>query len=150
MCLNFNKLYKKIKKPFQQGLSKKELLKAITISLLFTIIPVFGVTTIILAFIALKFKLNLPVMIIISYLATPLQMMLFVPFIHLGENMMNTTHTLLTVQDIKAAFDVSFFNTLKSLSFELICGISGWLLIALPIIIMILFFTKIITTHKAS
>jgi uncharacterized protein (DUF2062 family) len=133
MRLNFQKLYQKVKEPFQQGLHWKAVTKAIIISLLFTIIPIYGVTTIILTFIAIKFKLNLPIMIVTSYLATPLQFMLFLPFIHIGESIMNTSHTLLTVQDIKAAFDVSFFDTIRRLLFELICGLSGWLLIVLPL-----------------
>lgn len=144
MRLNFKTLYQKIKAPFQQGLHWKEVTKAIIINLLFTIIPIYGITTIMLAFIAIKFKLNLPIMIVTSYLATPLQFMLFLPFIHLGENIMNIKHTLLTVQEIKAAFDVSFFDAIRSLLLELICGISGWLLITLPIgfVTMILLRTK--------
>ncbi|MGZ0015158.1 DUF2062 domain-containing protein [Yeosuana sp. AK3] len=98
-----------------------------------SIFPVFGVTTLLLTAVSIKFKLNLPVMIVVSYLATPLQFMLFMPFIHVGETIFNTKHTLLTVQEIKEAFDVSFIDTLRQLIFELICGISGWSLIALPI-----------------
>jgi len=133
MRLNFQDLYQKIKAPFQQGLHWRDLTKAIIVSLLITVIPVFGLTTIIVAFIAIKFKLNLPIMIVISYLASPLQFMLILPFIHLGENIMNVKHTLLTVQEIKAAFDISFFVTIRRLFFELICGISGWLLFVLPL-----------------
>ncbi|NCO62392.1 MAG: DUF2062 domain-containing protein [Flavobacteriales bacterium] len=126
-------ILKKIKKPFQQGLSRYAIIKAIIVGLLISIFPVFGVTTLLLTAVSIKFKLNLPVMIVVSYLATPLQFMLFMPFIHVGETIFNTRHTLLTVQEIKEAFDVSFIDTLRQLIFELICGISGWSLIALPI-----------------
>jgi uncharacterized protein (DUF2062 family) len=144
MILNFKAILQKIKAPFQQGLGAKEVTKAIIISLLITVFPVFGVITLLLTFTAIKFKLNLPIMIVISYLATPLQYMFFLPFIHLGENIMNTSHTLLTVQEIKNAFDLSFFDTIRRLLFELICGISGWFLIALPISLIALFLnTKI-------
>ena len=129
----FQNIFQKIKKPFQQGLDANEVTKAIIVSLLFTVFPVFGVTTILLTFMAIKFKLNLPVMIIISYVATPLQFVLFLPFIHIGETIFNIHHTLLTVQEIKNAFDISFWKTIQDLLLELICGISGWLLVALPI-----------------
>ena len=144
MNFSFQKLLTKIKKPFQQGLSWREVIKAVIVSLLITVLPVFGVATLILTFISIKFKLNLPIMIVISYLASPLQFILFLPFIHLGESIMHTEHTLLTVQEIKAAFDSSFFGTIKSLLFELICGISGWLLLALPVSLAVLFFNKMI------
>lgn len=139
------KILKKIKQPFQQGLSRYAIIKAIIVGLLISIFPVFGVTTLLLTAVSIKFKLNLPVMIVVSYLATPLQFMLFMPFIRVGETIFNTKHTLLTVQEIKAAFDVSFIDTIRQLVFELICGISGWSLIALPIsFLTILLINKIV------
>jgi uncharacterized protein (DUF2062 family) len=144
MRLTFHTLFQKIKQPFQQGLGVKEIIKAVIVSLLFTVIPVFGINTILLTFLAIKFKLNLPIMIVVSYIATPLQYILFIPFIHVGETIFNTKHTLLTVTDIKIAFESSFFQTIKQLFFELICGISGWLLLVLPIALLsILLINKI-------
>ena len=139
MRLTFQTLFQKIKEPFQQGLGINEIIKAIIVSLLFTILPVFGVTTILLTFSAIKFKLNLPIMIVVSYIATPLQFIFFIPFIRVGETIFNTKHTLLTVADIKAYFEISFFQTIKNLLLELICGVSGWLLLALPIALMSIF-----------
>lgn len=142
MGLTFQHLLQKIKKPFQQGLSANEVTKAIIVSLLFTVVPVFGITTILLTFVALKFKLNLPIMVIVSYLATPLQFMFFLPFIHIGETIFNMNHTLLSVQEIKNAFDVSFWKTMQDLLLELICGISGWLLIAFPLSLISIFISN--------
>ncbi|MGM5469719.1 DUF2062 domain-containing protein [Flavobacteriaceae bacterium LMO-SS05] len=136
MQITFQSLFQKIKQPFQQGLGINEIIKAVIVSLLFTIIPVFGVTTILLTFLAVKFKLNLPIMVVISYVASPLQFLFFMPFIHVGETIFNTKHTLLTVVEIKNAFESSFFHTIKQLIFELVCGVSGWLLLALPIALM--------------
>lgn len=144
MQFTFHKIVQKIKKPFLQGLKTSELIKAIIVSILFTVIPVFGITTISLVFMSIKFKLNLPLMIMVSYLATPLQFLLFIPFIHIGETVLNVNHTLLTVQDIKNAFDISFWNTVNQLLLEIVCGISGWMLIAFPISASsILFINKI-------
>ena len=142
MQLNFKKIFQKIKAPFQQGLHWKSILKAIIISLLITIIPFYGITTIILTYVSIKFKLNLPIMIVVNFIATPLQFMLFLPFIHIGESIMNTNHTLLTVEEIKTAFNVSFLDTIKRLFFELICGITGWLLIVLPLGFMTIILLK--------
>lgn len=133
MQINFLTILQEIKKPFQQGLSIREIAKAVVVSLFITVFPIFGVITLLLTFAAIKLRLNLPVMIVISYLATPLQFLLFVPFIHIGETIFNTKHTLLTVQEIKNAFDLSFIDTIRQLVFELVCGISGWLIIILPI-----------------
>lgn len=148
MRFNFQKIFQKILKPFKQGLNAKELTKAIIISVLFTIIPVLGITTLILTFISIKHKLNLPIMILISYLATPLQFLLFLPFIHFGESIFNVKHTLLTITEIKESFEISFFKTLKDLIFELICGFSGWLIIALPTIFLLFIIDRKLQKQK--
>jgi len=105
-------ILQEIKKPFRQGLSRTDIAKAVVVSLLITVFPIFGIITLLLTFVAIKLRLNLPIMIVVSYLATPLQYMLFLPFIHVGETVFNTKHTLLTVHDIKNAFEVSFFDTI--------------------------------------
>jgi len=142
MGLTFQNIFQKIKKPFQQGLSASEVTKAIIVSLLFTVFPVFGVTTILLTLMAIKFKLNLPIMVIVSYLATPLQFLFFLPFIHIGETIFNMHHTLLSAQEIKNAFDVSFWKTIQDLLLELICGLSGLLFIAFPLSIFSIFISN--------
>ncbi|MCI2230043.1 DUF2062 domain-containing protein [Polaribacter sp. MSW13] len=147
MIINYKHIIKKIKAPFQEGLSTKEVTKAIIVSLLFTVFPVFGVTTLLITLVSVKLKLNLPIMIVVSYLASPLQYLFFLPFIHFGESIMDINHTLLTIQEIKNAYDVSFFNTMQSLFFELVCGVSGWLLIALPISLLALFLNNKISSN---
>lgn len=94
---------------FKQGLSSLEILKSVVISILMTNIPFYGLTTIALTTISVKFKLNLPLMLAVSYIATPLQIMLFLPFIHVGEYLFGVKHTLQTIQDIQQSFAEGFF-----------------------------------------
>ncbi len=142
MKIKFAKFLQSLKQPFQQGLSRLAIVKALIVSLLISVLPIFGVTTALLAAAAVKLKLNLPVMLVVSYLATPLQYLLFIPFVHFGEILFNTSHTLLSVTEIKNAFDQSFWSTLKDLLFEIICGVTAWLMIALPISLLALFLSK--------
>ncbi len=78
-------------------------------------------------------------MIAVSYLATPLQFLLFIPFINIGASIVGTQHTLLTVSAIKESFQDSFLGTLRGLSFELLCGFIGWLLVAVPVAFLLYF-----------
>lgn len=121
---------------FRQGLSTLEIMKSVVASILMTIIPFYGVTTIALTTISVKFKLNLPLMLAVSYIATPLQIMLFMPFIRVGEYLFGVKHSLLTIQDIQQSFAEGFFSTIQKLSFELLCGLSGWVLVAFPLAII--------------
>ena len=133
MQSRFNKIITKIKAPFYQGLETKAVINAVIVSLLLTVFPVFGVITVLLTVAALRFKLNLPIMIIISYIATPLQYILFLPFVHLGETIFHINHSILSFSEIQRGFTVSFWKTMADLFFKLLYGVSAWTLVALPI-----------------
>ncbi|WP_299186950.1 DUF2062 domain-containing protein [uncultured Aquimarina sp.] len=138
-----NNIWHKLKIIFRQGLTPKQLAITITVGILISIFPVFGLTTIILTCIALPFKLNLPIMIVISYIVTPIKLLLLIPFINIGASVFGTEHTLLTVDAIRASYESNFFNTLKSLSYELLCGFVGWFLLAIPISILLYMLLKV-------
>ena len=129
---------------FKQGLSPRDLALSIVVSLLVVVFPIFGADTIALTSIALPLRLNLPIMIAIDYIATPLKFILIIPFIKFGAMVFGTEHTLLTLDAIKSCFDVGFFSTLKSLSFELLCGFVGWAVFAIPVAIISFYILKVI------
>ena len=134
---NFRALKTKTIALFKQGLSPIELTQSILVAGLFSIIPILGVTTILLTAFSLKRKLNLPIMIAISYLAWPLQILMIIPFINIGEYFFSVPQSHHSVEEIIASFKDSFFGTLSQLSFELLCGFGGWLLTAVPFFILI-------------
>jgi hypothetical protein len=134
---NFLVLKTKTVALFKQGLTPIELTQSILFAALFSIIPIFGVTTILLTAFSLKRKLNLPIMIAISYLAWPLQILMIIPFINIGEYFFSVPQSHHSVEEIIASFQESFFGTLSQLSFELLCGFGGWLLTAVPFFIVI-------------
>jgi hypothetical protein len=98
--------------------------------------------------ISLKRKLNLPVMISLSYLMWPLQILLIIPFIRMGEFIFSIPRHHHTVEEIISSFQNSFFITLSQLSFELFCGFGGWLLIAVPVAIGIYWVSLLFLKEK--
>ena len=97
--------------------------------------------------ISLKSKLNLPVMIALSYLMWPVQILLIISFIRVGEFIFSIPRNHHTAEEIIGSFQNSFFQTLSQLSFELLCGFGGWLFTAVPIavgiyLVSLLFFKK--------
>ena len=134
---NIVALKSKISALFKQGLTPRELLKSILVASLFSIIPIVGVTTVLLTILSVKRKLNLPIMIAISYLAWPLQILMIIPFINIGEFIFSIPQSNHSAQEIIASFQESFFGTLSQLSFELLCGFGGWLLTAVPFFTLI-------------
>jgi uncharacterized protein (DUF2062 family) len=128
-------LISKITTLFKQGLTPKELSQSILVSGLISTIPIIGVSTFIITTVSLKSKLNLPVMIALSYLMWPVQILLIIPFIRIGEFIFSVPRNHHTVEEIISSFHDSFFRTLSHLSFELLCGLGGWLFTAVPIAI---------------
>ena len=141
------KAKEKTKALLKQGLTPKELSQSIIVSGLISTIPILGVSTFMITAVSLKRKLNLPVMISMSYLLWPLQILLIIPFIRVGEFIFSVPRHHHTIEEIISSFQNSFFQTLSQLSFELLCGLGGWLLTAVPIAVgiywvLLLFFKE--------
>jgi len=77
------KIWKKFRTLLKQGLTPKQLAISLVVSTLVSIFPMFGISTIVLACIALPFKLNLPIMIAFSYIIEPLKLIVLIPFINI-------------------------------------------------------------------
>ena len=122
----------KITALFKQGLTPIELTQSIIISSLISIIPILGLTTLLLTALSIKRNLTLPIMIAQSFIMWPVQIVMIVPFINIGEFIFSIPKTNHSAQEIITSFQNSFFATLSHLSFELLCGFGGWLLTAVP------------------
>ena len=132
MKARLNKAKEKTTILLKQGLTPKELSQSIIVSGLISIIPILGVSTFMITAVSLKRKLNLPVMISLSYLMWPIQVLMIIPFIRVGEFIFSVPLNHHTLEEIISSFQNSFFLTLSQLSFELLCGFGGWLLTAVP------------------
>ena len=146
--MNFiKKKYEKLINVFKQGLTPKQLALSLTVSIVVSMFPIFGITTIILTALDLKLKLNLPIMIIVSYAIEPLKVLLIIPLIKLGGSIFGVKHELLDLISIKESFqENSIIETIGTLSFELLCGFAGWVILVLPLSIPVYFLLKFIFT----
>lgn len=129
MGLRFNAIKTKISTLFKQGLTPKEVSQSIIVSVLISVIPIIGVSTFMITTVSLKSKLNLPIMVALSYLMWPIQILLIIPFIRAGEFIFSVQLKQHSVEEIVTSFQTGFFKTLSYLSFELLCGLGGWLLL---------------------
>ncbi len=114
-------------------MTPKELIQSVIVSGLISIIPILGVSTFMITTISLKSKLNFPLMIALSYLMWPVQILMIIPFIRIGEFIFSISPNHYTVEEIISSFQNSFFQTLSHLSFELLCGLGGWFFTAVPV-----------------
>ncbi len=148
MKARLNKVKDKTTALLKQGLTPKELSQSIIVSGLISTIPILGVSTFMITTVSFKRKLNLPVMITLSYLMWPVQIMLIIPFIRVGEFIFSVPRNHHTVEEIITSFQNSFFQTLSQLSFELLCGLGGWLLTAVPVAVVVYWVSLLFLREK--
>ena len=117
----------------RQGTSPQQLAWSLTLGLVIGVFPVIATCNLIITFIALRHKLNLALMIAISYLVYPIQIAVFVPFVRLGEVLLGVAHSGLTWEVVKASFQQNIWETLLGFSGTLLYASLGWLVVSLPL-----------------
>lgn len=105
---------------------------ALTLALGFAIgcIPVIGIPTLLCAGLAIGFGLNLPAIQAANYAAMPLQLLLLVPFIRMGQRIFSWTpiHTL-TAGTLLHQPPLHFASQMGWLAAE---AVLAWVLVAVP------------------
>lgn len=114
----------------QQGLTRKELAVSMTLGFLLGIFPLYGVTTLLIVFVAYRWKLNHAVMISVGYLFTPLLFVFWIPFIRVGELLFFFDPLPVSQSGLSGMLDQGFFHLLSTLSERLVLGIFGWIVFA--------------------
>ncbi len=113
----------------RQGISPSRL--ALTLALGFAIgcIPVIGLPTVLCACLALILRLNLPAIQAANYAAMPLQMVLIVPFVRLGDRLFAGPRNLAPVAAITPGMSLQWVVHIGGLAGN---ALLAWLLVAGP------------------
>lgn len=133
------KWYKKTKAVFSQGLTPKEMALSIVLGSFLGVIPLIGVATPVVTFLAIYLRLNLPLALFMTYALSPMHVLLFLPFIYGGEAIMGIEHIPITFEGVKTAFQADIMTALSDLSLQLGYGLIGWIVIGIPVSIALFF-----------
>ena len=63
------------------------------------IFPVLGVSTILCTIVAIVLRLNLPAIQLVNYLAAPIQLVLIIPFVRVGEHLLGVPPQPLSISE---------------------------------------------------
>jgi uncharacterized protein (DUF2062 family) len=122
----------------RQGLAPGQLALSLAFGLGVGIFPVLGVSTPLLTVIALGMRLNLPAIQLVNYLASPLQLLLIIPFVRVGERLVGAEPQPLTVS---AGLDLLAKGALQAVVIlwdAIVHAAIGWIAIG-PVLIVILY-----------
>ena len=105
--MNMNKLSSKaisghLLDILRQGVTPTRLAITLAVGLCIGCFPVLGVTTVLCIVVALAFRLNQAAIQVGNYLAFPLQLLLTIPFLRLGERLFHTGHLPLAPDQLLA------------------------------------------------
>jgi len=92
--------------------------------------------------VALLFRLNLPAIQVANYAAFPLQIMLFFPFLEIGEAVFGNSLETISEDTLVSAFNAGFIEAIPELSGYLLLACLGWAIAAVPLFFIVYFIMK--------
>lgn len=120
-----------------QGVTPERLSVAIAVGAAVGVFPILGTTTAICAAIALGFRLNVVAVQAGNYLVFPLQFVLLLPFMRLGERVLGTPPLPMNAVTVAATFQMGLWHALHALSGALWHAAVGWAAVA-PVAALVL------------
>ncbi len=129
-------IHKKLLNPLiaflKQGITTEKIALTLTLGLCIGIIPVIGINTLLLTILALIFRLNIIAIQTINYAIYFLQIILFVPFLKLGQYVFNGPKIPFDFNNIEKLFQTSFLETFISFWQINLFGLIIWVIFAIP------------------
>jgi uncharacterized protein (DUF2062 family) len=123
----------------RQGLSPAGLAWSLAVGLAIGTIPLFGTSTVLCIGAGLAFRLNQPAMQLANYLAYPLQVVLFIPFIRIGERLFHVPELPLSLPLIQAALKAEGWGAAHTFWTSLWHASVAWLVVVpIPTVLLAL------------
>jgi uncharacterized protein (DUF2062 family) len=117
-----------------QGYSSDAIALTIGVGLAIAVIPVIGVTTILCLLAAWALRLNHPVIQAINWTSYPLQLLLLIPFIRMGEKLFGAPPLKLSLEELVAMGTVDPLGTISRLGTTAAHAVGAWLFVV-PLIV---------------
>jgi uncharacterized protein (DUF2062 family) len=133
----FTRLFEPLLDLLKQGMSPSRLALCVSVGIVVGNIPILGVSSILCAVIALVCRLNLPAIQLVQAAMAPTQILLIIPFVRLGEWLLQAPHQALSIRQGFALIHQSIANAVRVLWDAIIHAGSAWLLVA-PVAIFLL------------
>jgi uncharacterized protein (DUF2062 family) len=122
----------------RQGVTPEKIAMSLAFGLGFGIFPVLGVSTILCTVAAVVLRLNLPAIQLVNYLAAPIQIALIIPFVRVGEHLLQLAPQPLSVSEGFRLLATGIVNAVTVLWDAIVHAALGWIVIG-PFLIYALY-----------
>lgn len=119
-----------------QGLSPRLLALSLAVGLVVGIFPVLGTTTVLCTIAAAAFRLNLIAVQTVHFLMTPVQLLLIIPFVRVGEWVLGKAPQPLSISDGLALIAQGAFNAVAVLWDAILHAMLGWVLLGPALLVL--------------
>jgi hypothetical protein len=111
----------------RQGITPEKIALSIALGVTLGVTPVLGSTSLLCFLAAVLFRLNLPAIQSVNYLVYPLQFVLLVPFIRIGEWIFAAQPVRITPGEIVGLIRADVWNTISTLWTSTMHALAAWL-----------------------
>ncbi|MBA7538229.1 hypothetical protein ES705_30503 [subsurface metagenome] len=122
-----------LKKAIKEGISIERLSVSLALGIIVGLIPLYGVTTVIVGLIAISLRLNFVLMQVAHYIVHPIQIALLIPFLKMGDAVIKTSEVSFSVHQYIHLFKTDFWSTLQELWLVNLSAIGIWLILSIPL-----------------
>jgi uncharacterized protein (DUF2062 family) len=124
----------------RQGVTPEKLALSVALGAIVAVVPVLGVSTVVCAVLAFRLRLNMPAIQLVNYLLTPVQLLLIIPFLRLGERLAGAPRFEVTLESSLALLSRGVVSAVRLLWSAIAHATLGWLALA-PVGAALLYFT---------
>lgn len=132
---------------FTQGVTPEKIALTIALGLSVGVFPILGSTTILCALVAFWLRLNQPVIQLVNWLAYPLQFMLLLIFVRIGEWIMRAPPVSFSIPEMLRKFHESPVKFMHEFGMTGLHGIVAWAALA-PFAIALVYFLLLMPLRK--
>ena len=123
----------------RQGVTPEKIALSLAFGLGIGIFPVLGVSTVLCTVLAIVFRLNLPAIQLVNYLASPLQLALIIPFVRVGEHLLGLNAQPLSIAEGFRIMAEGVLHAIVVLWDAIVHAALGWIVIG-PVLIFALYY----------
>ncbi|WP_165370438.1 DUF2062 domain-containing protein [Hymenobacter persicinus] len=118
----------------RQGLTPPQLALTVAWGVALGLVPVLGITTLLITFVAVRLRLNVAAMLLVGHLMSPLQLLLLIPLLRLGALLWHNGQTPdLTLERLKYLFAHDWSRALQLLWHAGLGALLLWALAMVPL-----------------
>lgn len=131
------RLVEPIRALLRQGVTPDRIALSLAFGLGFGIYPILGLPTLLCTAAAVLFRLNLPAVQLVNYLAAPVQLALIIPFVRLGEWLVGAAPQPLSIAAGLALIAAGPLNAVVVLWDAIVHAAIGWMVAGPPLIYLL-------------